>query len=1151
MKIIVFFLICVFSSFGFSMELNPKDFIFTPLSQPQNNANDFCSRPCNLDQVDQDKRIEQFFDMALAQAMTGQTWILSKSIRNNESQNLLKIDNNISKQKAEVLFEMVQLTNLIFFKLNQYCPMAHSKHSFKLLCNSVSLWHTSETYGKDISNIEWKRKFIIDLLMMESDELFNCFHNIFSSGKSLHFLAVASRLKIAKDDHDENATDFNNFHAVKNNSSISNTSDNKFSPIGPEISEQPCVLGTNYQPLVASVENNKSLISDNSSIEEPSANLVNLFNRMVSNNAFVDFQIEERGNKICSNFFCHKKYMKETFLTGNNFRTYKEAPWVNDVYLTFKQVQTYSDTSSISAISLQSKYFKAKYLTKNPQNINSQNTRRTFILAGRGEEALIPEEEGDGRIILVHPASIGLAKAKSFVGEKIDVFLVEEIGNIKEEDLGSVTSRRTGIRFLEYIWRVKHSMELDDNLKKLYLAKQYFDQNNQEPSWAIVYDIFARFSKKNKIYLLSARQFRKTHIKPPDTNNFKKDDPALVMLHKPGAKIFFRRPQKLIKKIAQTDQPVSVVEEIILKLYPKNPQFTMEDIFHQLASNNLGLIIATFRRELMFFDRAKTGQKDICVGKFFAEDWLSDQIRQIYRTDPFTFLQRTYDSLCKIILNTKNELRKNTDRVKSINLAQVITNIKRKRNQIESENKDLDIYNVNSNVATKSYKKYKKEDKNLTILPVKMPDRMSDIEKFKLVLNNFIVEYKRKRPSDSKLFPHQETAIYNLYEKFSNQLMLFKMATGTGKTTILMLLASLALRVERKNKPNHIAIITPRLVLTEQIYQEAQALNERIGDPRYRIDSKNDLVIVSSNYFSGRTIGHMNDFNQNKNKIFIFCIESFKCFIKSTPDKLVNFFMFLFDEVHLAQKLINPSFKQMAEENQAVVALFSATPSNAIKNISQEIINFDIKEGVINGILSPWIFDTPFDERDEEKFKKILPDVLTSLPHPANGEPLLNLKGIIFVNGGTKDADLLANDLKQRLGSDKIFPFHSLIKPKMKNNILNYFKNSDRVNLLIAVDMLRLGFDGSVDYIIDMRPKESLRNMRQVVGRSVRTCGNHRKIAYILTYKANAFDERGSNKNLRLTNSEWQQNNNYEHFKASFTAFGSGFLEARKKLFAQ
>ncbi|WP_133129990.1 DEAD/DEAH box helicase family protein [Legionella yabuuchiae] len=705
-------------------------------------------------------------------------------------------------------------------------------------------------------------------------------------------------------------------------------------------------------------------------------------------------------------------------------------------------------------------WFKGQYYSHSSSGLPTNADKVTFVMAGRGMEALIPRRVNQQPTVLVM-ASTQFQELKddllSRLTDKIAYLVIDKLTQpwmnnapIESDDLGLITSRRIATFLFAYHCQLDYFMMIDDNIVTINFAvdKRY---NN---SWNSLYDRLKTKSDETPITSVS------TDWK--SLNTFKKDEL--------GSKCFMIHLKQLREH--------RLDPKAIFSLFPESMRHWGEDYYFQTAVQMLlqkkGFQILspediTLTRSKSQKNFAKNSVDQACIFEVSAH----------YQT----YLQQMgYTWVNKAIV----ALNENTER-----------NIKI---QQAAYDKSLAYDCINEHAKANNIESISPITQDQVGIPQPL-----DIEQVSRLLNTLIHYEPEPQPEGTPLLrAHQQQAIEffraNLptlmgVEPGVKQLQ-FDIATGCGKTLIQL---ALAMAIYSAPGANKVVIITPQQPLVEQMYSAFQEAIDKF--PQFsalNVPFRNILKVASmQGSLEAQTVAK-SSFLADKKAILICCERSFNRLNEYNPNFYSQITCVFADESHCYKKY--PIEKRV----DAPVVKFSATPP-----VQQRIptFSYQIQQAIHDRVLAPFVIDKIqlSDENTPNPVEALLPYLASLIEHQIHPlaaiegdtpERLCQLKGIIFFD--TQEQAKQAQQLLQNR-----FKVYLVMTDNIQfKKDLEAFKASEEAGIVLAVGMLKLGFDlPELHWFINLKTKQSAEDKAQILGRVTRPYGNKTAYGLVLDYE--------------------------------------------------
>lgn len=772
--------------------------------------------------------------------------------------------------------------------------------------------------------------------------------------------------------------------------------------------------------------------------------------------------------------------------------TQEKFEWLKQPSLEFEKVSVKSPDPEMLGQRVDTDEFVGSYFSEKG-NFPGPNERCTFVMLGRKGEGHIPQETNGGRVILVVPTD-DLGEALNWVGPHTDVLLIESFKNgFKEQTLGLVTARRLATLSFAYHCNLNSILMIDDNLDKFYVSEKASGQEEgQQLSWKDVYQLFDAAGQTHEMSCVSAKTFNYLTDVKPNANEL------TVKTSKDGSKIFFMDLKRLRGKIQKPGH-----------LFPTDPAIWGEDYIMQGAMRFAGVKVGVLGRKVIVFTRLPSN-RNLCkkvvrpanawleyvsgegrpTFTLQAEEWLKGEVAKNIEKN---YLKKLKAEHLDLGLETERiqivELQRKRTSETSIPLEVLLGGkdvlaSKRRRGPTSEE---IEIEDVLS-----------EDESDFSEFIEEMAETWTTIESHRIKVGN--KEFALQDPFREWQLKALR-AVGQFLERNEGTHGYIDAATAAGKTFLMAALFAMALQ-STKHKKN-VLIVTPTIELVQQTHEDCRDFYLKIAP---KLDP-NKLIKVSHEHTTQKLL--------LKNKLLdrggycvIICVNSLMKMLEADPTIMRHFRGMIVDELHEIPTKILLLFKKLAEEHEKLVLGFTATPGK-MELIGECIFKYSSQEGVEEKLLCPWVVDKlafPFTEENLKAFYKSLPTMLNTKKH-AHGGFLTENKGIIYVRS-IKEAEELESFLRHH--HVKAGASHS---GKTNNRaIVDEFKrpvNSSNINLLIAVEKFKIGFNAKVDFEIFARDDLSESDWFQIRGRALR---NHaptsteegemprQKVAYIIVF---------------------------------------------------
>lgn len=703
----------------------------------------------------------------------------------------------------------------------------------------------------------------------------------------------------------------------------------------------------------------------------------------------------------------------------------------------------------------------------------------TFVLAGRGTKASVPEDLFGKTVMILGPNQADL---KPFFMERgIDTFVIQKLRfhgrELSPDKIGLVTPRRLVAMGLARAFKLRGFSMVDDNIGEIRMSQELSQYSN----WDKLYSKMTQALDQNGLAVLGLKEKHQQHLDSLQASEWEVvDQLESGKASGFGQKVFFFKLNSLVE----------ATSGVFESLFPPRVEMAQEDLYFQLYLAAKGQKVSHAHRNSIEFERSdpqSLAKPMLQSLGSVADEWEGEAQRERNPTRKqiaeLIAGEVRYDRLAT---ERANEKARNADPIevqRKLNEA-----ASRKRAAPESVEPRLVVVPAAATASAK-YARPSKED-----WPEEFsfgsfdPVRSDQADHW----DDLVGEITRVlfTPRNLPFRNPQRIALEKLVQLIEqkkhapqNHMANFNMATGIGKTEIFL---EIALAASHSLQGN-VAVILPTQVV------KAQTLERLKGQ------LPNGHVIQVSSAPGDQTAEYVANLVKIKEgkHLIVFCEDSFSNFLRYKTNRFGNlsdFSLVILDEWHM----LDPKTRKMIGSlpEQGLVLGFSATPKK--KGLGPELYHYSMMDGVEEDILAPWT--TRSIQVQEKEFLQLLPKILSEEEHP-NGGKLKDHPGLIFLR---KDAKIeTAKDLVTLLNQFdlKAEAFHSGLSYQQKEKILNDFKNGT-LKKLVAINTLREGFnEPSVDHVI--LAQENLRDEKDIIqtlGRSLRLRGAHDpKISLLVT----------------------------------------------------
>lgn len=769
-----------------------------------------------------------------------------------------------------------------------------------------------------------------------------------------------------------------------------------------------------------------------------------------------------------------------------------ECEWLKNPDLKLLKVAYQERQSAFTRHVIETNAFRGTYLTS-ASSLPVPTERCTFVMMGRKENAHVPKEHAGGRIILVVP-STDLAQAEFWTDSHTDVLLIESFKRdfIPTQATGLIMARRYAALSFAYERGLSGLIMIDDNLENFYISADICPK--EQADWEHVYRLFEQAADRHGVECLSARTYR-----PEIDLDKPKGVECDVIPSKVGSKIFYMNIQRLKDYVSD---PVY--------LFPEDPLIWGEDIMMQGAMIFAGASIGILDRQTLLFTRLKSHKNSCKKVVRPANAWMeyhSKTIRPEYTIQAENWIVAQVQR--NISLNESKRLKAEHFDLGAFTTKRMTKGIEGKR---QSESLLPLPLLLKEKPETVLNKKRKVADK--VALEVEQAGLTHDLES--PFIREFTQTCKFVQPNQITIgdqefilslpfrtWQYQALQSLGLFlEKSPVFLGHINAATAGGKTFVMAAVAAIGETV--KASTNNVLIVTPTVQLVQQTYEALVKFNQSLSPQR----DSDKLMMISNKHIPLRHL-LVNKRLEEGGFSVIMCAASFANMLEKDQERLSLFETLIIDECHKIPKRVLSFCKEIAERQHKLVLNFSATPEHP-ELIGPCIFEYNLEEGVEQKILSPWIVDRlslPYSKDNLEIFCQSWPLIQIQKKHP-HGKTLRENKGFMYVK--TVEEARQFEALLRENGVKAAALYHS---KENKEAIIEEFKKNvsqSEVNLLILVEMLKLGFNGKVDYAIVARNDLSKSDWLQILGRTLR---NHpptsageqeplsQKVAYLIVFQ--------------------------------------------------
>lgn len=711
----------------------------------------------------------------------------------------------------------------------------------------------------------------------------------------------------------------------------------------------------------------------------------------------------------------------------------------------FKSLQKVAaeEESPIQPLQRETAYFKfSYYTTKKP--VHSSECF-TFVISGRLANASIPTPE-NGRCVLIFTAE-EYKHVKPHLPTEVDVLVVHALSHCLGDnytDLTGPTKRRLAVFYFTHHLKINQFLMVDDNLKQVKFNSSYAVDN----TW----DAF---------FLEMCEQARDYGCISVKTDSPKDITPGLL-----GSKLFCINMRKLREFLPETD------DISLLALPPNQARKWGEDYYFQIMVHflmnhtNQGYHIVS--EKVACLDRKKSlinlaasrGVRATLFEKI-------DEIEQLFiEPGHIEKVHNTIDILNQIITENYTFYEKN-------------------RHHIEN----VDLLSLHAKANLHEW---------LPFIDFAEHPHFNDdfIGRLNMQIDQYLPE--------SGARPYQADAIKSIKNMTTRQGR-FKLTTGSGKTFQQSILAILAYHAAQQGQ--HIVIVVPHITLMTQFYRDCMEINERYIANNSALAIPNNAIITVSSHKQSCNVGALllNRPIKAQKAILIICEDSFANLLELDRNYLQRIPMLLLDEYQLYPSSMANLLPMIQTVNPHILTLGSTATPPADDLLKPTLYRYHFLDGMLNKTLSPVVADSlgiHYSKNNVTLLMKCLPAILHKQFHPRfqnHACTLSQLKGIVYLPS-IEDCEKAA----QWLTAHNILNYCIHSKNAQHKSELQTFMNSDQPGVLLAVNMLKIGFSYNqlawaiIGQGANPLDKSSSNKIKQMLGRVMRYMEN--KYGYVLAF---------------------------------------------------
>jgi SNF2 family DNA or RNA helicase len=299
----------------------------------------------------------------------------------------------------------------------------------------------------------------------------------------------------------------------------------------------------------------------------------------------------------------HRKYWEQDVSDSVGMKSiHSKEPWLVAPYLRIEPEAC--NNNFYSEIQIDSPEFQGRLLTVNCSQVNDLNLRRTFVIAGRGEDARRPIETHGGMVIMVVPRAEEQL-AKGWVDLFTSVLVIDDlkVPLCEAENKGLCTVRRLAVFSTVFKFGWNDFVMMDDNTDKMFLSQSL--QGLAESGWSTMYHLMRQSSIEQGFACAGMQTYRYLEHKEPNASQLSIDDGGYAY------KVFFLNAKAIRNKGITTSN-----------FQPVNAKLWGNDYFFQLILREYGLKVGRFSEKAMLMTRSYQ-QISLCKSMIHpANEWL-------------------------------------------------------------------------------------------------------------------------------------------------------------------------------------------------------------------------------------------------------------------------------------------------------------------------------------------------------------------------------------------------------------------------------------------------------------------------------------------------------------------------------------------------
>lgn len=754
------------------------------------------------------------------------------------------------------------------------------------------------------------------------------------------------------------------------------------------------------------------------------------------------------------------KYLENPYPeTSSGFGVVKAAPSYGPVSSLSLAKLGLANSAEATVINYSSESWSISYHSLEPLTFFD---RLSFVIAGRGSEALCPKEADPehSRVILVLSPD---QDPKDYVRSGVDALQVARLDG-SEDKCGLCTSRRLAALYFAKQVKARDCIFLDDNIAHIHVSKGLYPETC---SWGDVYGMYRHAAAESQHALLSAESLGSFWQKMPDSGQLEVETGAF------GAKLTYLDLHGVCQRLTGEQM-------VIRDLLPRNLELWGEDYYLHLVLQSLSLKTGVLSRKTLVIKRSHDGAGRCAKSCKKADVWADLPVD----LELPKACQHAHQAIIDIYRAHVQSEESKFSRQQERNVLCVRPESDR---QVSQDTNVIDLTARYERRAVAASSSSSKEDilNSSRFSEVRSSENDPDWEDDYAAS---IRQWVKLRPSEADLRSPLRTALNNAASLFEERVKrgFVSAATGVGKSRMIAGLAHSILQVNKFKK--RALVIAPTVQLCGQL---AKGLMKQ-GVEIVKVDHQNTNVTY---YAANKTL--------NNRHVAVICAASARQFLskKEHRDSVGLVFM---DELHRIPEAI---YGFLAEEEEIYQIGFSATPGSLRKHFNQAqsscLLDFSAREACRAGYLCPWVTRRISVYRKQEGGDSLRPlkpserdwlsclgELLTKLEHFDATSRLSDHHGLIFVRDTKESAVLERGEISYAYDSYK----------KKPEAILTAFERGDRRHLS-AVRCLIEGFNShKVNFALVCNDREE-KDLRQILGRTLRRTEENtskRAVLYVL-----------------------------------------------------